>query len=180
MTDDRYVSQDDPLSNIGMARKAFLDACASAENVHAIPANRATPDEAAELYEQELRTFHPLPPDEGFPLFDLVLMGVGPDGHTASLFPGTSALTEPDKWVVGVAQANVAPFVPRVSLTLPCLTSTREMLFLVSGRDKKDIVARVLAGDNLPAARAQSAHGETVWLIDEAAAPNGGQHANAR
>ncbi len=180
MTDDRFVPHNDPLSNIGMARKAFLDACAPPENVHAIPADKETPDEAAELYEQQLRTFHPPQLDEGSPLFDIVLMGVGPDGHTASLFPGFSALAEQRKWVIGVPRANVAPFVPRVSLTLPCLASTREMLFLVSGHDKKDILGQVLAGGDLPAARVQSAHGETVWLIDEAAAPNDGQHASAR
>lgn len=180
MSDDRFVPHDDPLSNIGMARKAFLDACAPAENVHAIRTDRTTPDEAAELYEQELRTFHPSPLDKDPPLFDAVLMGVGPDGHTASLFPGTLALAEHSKWAVGVAQANVAPFVPRVSLTVPCLASTREMLFLASGRDKRDILGQVLAGSDLPAARVQSAHGETVWLIDQAAAPNGGHHASAR
>lgn len=177
MSDDRFVPYDDPLSNIGMARKAFLDACAPAENVHTISTNTATPDEAAELYERELRQFHAPSLDKDSPLFDIVLMGVGPDGHTASLFPGTSALTEPDKWVVGVPRANVAPFVPRVSLTLPCLASTREMLFLVSGHEKKEILGEVLTGGNLPAARAQSLHGETVWLVDEAAAPNGSQHA---
>ncbi|MGL5167049.1 MAG: 6-phosphogluconolactonase [Afipia sp.] len=179
MSDDRFVPYDNPLSNIGMARKAFLDACAPPENVHAIPANKMTPDEAAELYEQQLRTFHPSQLDEGSPLFDIVLMGIGPDGHTASLFPGFPELTEHRKSVVGVPRANVAPFVPRVSLTLPCLASTREMLFLVSGRDKKDILGQALAGGDLPATRAQSAHGETIWLIDEAAAPNDGQHAGA-
>lgn len=174
MGDDRFVPYDDPLSNIGIARKRFLDDCAPAGNIHPIPINCATPDEAAEAYERKLRTVHPLPLDEGSPLFDIVLMGVGPDGHTASLFPETSALREQRKWVIGVPYANVAPFVPRVSLTLPCLASTREMLFLVSGRDKKNILTRVLAGGELPAARAQSAHGEAIWLLDEAAAPNGG------
>ncbi len=179
MSDDRFVPHDDPLSNIGMACKAFLDACAPTKNIHAIPTNEMTPDEAAELYERELRTFYSARLDEGPPLFDVVLMGVGPDGHTASLFPGFPELTEHRKWVVGVPRANVAPFVPRVSLTLSCLASSREMLFLVSGRDKKDILGQALAGGDLPAARAQSAHGETVWLIDEAAAPNDGQHASA-
>lgn len=180
MSDDRFVPNDDPLSNVGMARKAFLDICAPAENVHAIPTNATTPDEAADLYERELRTFHPPSLDKDPPLFDVVLMGVGSDGHTASLFPGTPALAEHRKWAVGVAKANVAPFVPRVSLTLPCLASTREMLFLVSGRDKKDILGRVLAGGDLPAARAQSAPGETIWLLDEEAAPNGSHHDRAR
>lgn len=178
MSDDRFVPHDDPLSNIGMARRAVLDTCAPAQNVHIIPTDGVTLDEAAEIYEQELRAFHPPSLNQSAPLFDIVLMGVGPDGHTASLFPGFSELTERRKWVVGVPRANVAPFVPRISLTLPCLASTREMLFLVSGPDKKAILERVLdSGCDLPAARAQSAYGETVWLIDEAAAPGGGQHA---
>ncbi len=180
MSDDRFVPQDDPLSNIGMARKAFLDACAPAQNVHAIPTDKTSPDEAAEIYDRELRAFHSPPIEEYPPLFDLVLMGVGPDGHTASLFPAFPALSTHDRWAVGVPRANVAPFVPRVSLTLPCLASTREMLFLASGRDKKDILEHVFAGDDLPATRARAAHGKTVWLIDESAAPNEGPHDHAR
>lgn len=171
MTDDRFVPQDDPLSNIGMARAAFLDACAPPENVHAIPTSAATPDEAAERYERELRSFHAASLDQEPPLFDLVLMGIGPDGHTASLFPNSPALAEQQRWAVGVAKANVAPFVPRVSLTFPCLASTREMLFLVSGGEKRDILTRAFSGEDLPAVRARAMHGETVWLLDQAAAP---------
>ncbi|WP_424629298.1 6-phosphogluconolactonase [Bradyrhizobium sp. SYSU BS000235] len=171
MTDDRFVPQDDPLSNIGMARAAFLDACAPSENVHAIPTSAATPDEAAERYERELKSFHTAALDHEPPLFDLVLMGIGPDGHTASLFPHAAALEEHQRWVVGVAHANVAPFVPRVSLTFPCLASTGEMLFLVSGDEKRDILTRALSGEDLPAMRAHAMRGETVWLLDQAAAP---------
>lgn len=171
MTDDRFVPQDDPLSNIGMARAAFLDDCAPSENVHAIPTSAPTPDEAAERYEHELKSFHAAALDQEPPLFDLVLMGIGPDGHTASLFPNAPALAEQQKWAVGVAQANVAPFVPRVSLTFPCLGSTREMLFLASGNDKRDILTRAFSGENLPAMRAHATHGDTIWLLDQAAAP---------
>lgn len=179
MGDDRFVPQDDPLSNIGMARWAFLDACAPPPNIHAIPTTAATPDECAELYQRDLTSFRPSALDQEPPLFDLVLMGVGPDGHTASLFPNSRALSELKRWVVGVPQANVAPFVPRVSLTLPCLASTQEMLFLVSSGEKRGILSRVFAGDDLPASHARSAHGATVWLLDEAAAPKipGGDHA---
>lgn len=172
MTDDRFVPQDDSLSNIGMARTAFLDACAPSENVHAIPTTAVTPDEAATLYEHELKSLQTSGLADEPPLFDLVLMGIGPDGHTASLFPNSPSLAEQKRWVVGVPQANVAPFVPRVSLTFPCLASTREMLFLVSGNDKRDILARAFSGEDLPAMHAQSMHGETVWLLDQAAAPN--------
>jgi 6-phosphogluconolactonase len=171
MTDDRFVSQSDPLSNIGMARAAFLDACAPSQNVHAIPTSAATPDEAAERYERELKSFHATALDDEPTLFDLVLMGIGPDGHTASLFPNAPALIEQHRWVVGVAKANVAPFVPRVSLTFPCLASTREMLFLVSGDEKRGILSRAFSGEDLPAMRAHARRGETIWLLDQAAAP---------
>jgi 6-phosphogluconolactonase len=169
--DDRFVPQDDPLSNIGMARRAFLDARAPPENVHAIPTDAASPNEAARLYEQMLREFQTRHRSDNAPLFDLVLLGVGSDGHTASLFPGYPAASETERWVVGVPQAHVAPFVPRVSLTQPCLAQCREMLLLASGHDKRAILSRVLAGEDLPAAHAKSARGETWWLIDKAAAP---------
>jgi len=97
-------------------------------------------------------------------------MGVGPDGHTASLFPDYPAIEEIERWVVGVRRAHVEPFVPRVTLTLPALGSCREMLFEVSGPDKRAILTRVLDGENLPANRARST-GETIWLADEAALP---------
>lgn len=167
--DDRFVPQDDPLSNMGMARRAFLDACAPAQNIHLIRTDVATADEAASLYEQDLRAFATSRGDTA--LFDLVLLGVGPDGHTASLFPGFPAANETRLWVAGVPKANVPPFVPRVSLTLPCLGSTNEMLLLAAGEDKRAILTRVFAGENLPAARAHAAGGETIWLVDEAALP---------
>ena len=172
--DERFVPADDPLNNMGVARASFLNRCAPAANVHPIPtstADPADPDRSATLYEQELKSFYGADAlDPARPLFDLVLMGVGPDGHTASLFPGYPALDEVRRWVVGVPKANVEPFVPRVTLTLPTLASCREMLFEVAGREKRAILTRVLAGENLPANRAQST-GETVWLVDQAALP---------
>ena len=97
-------------------------------------------------------------------------MGVGPDGHIASLFPGHPAIEETERWVVGVPQAPVEPLVPRVTLTLPALSSCREMLFEVAGAEKQPILTRVLAGENLPANRAHSLS-ETIWLVDRAALP---------
>lgn len=172
--DERFVPVGDPLHNMTMARTAFLDACAPASNVHPIPtatADPADPDRGAALYEAGLKAFYGADTlDPARPLFDLVLMGVGPDGHTASLFPGYPAVEETTRWVIGVPRANVEPFVPRVSLTLPALASCREMLFEVAGSGKRAILTRVLAGENLPAGRAGSI-GETVWLVDRAALP---------
>jgi 6-phosphogluconolactonase len=178
--DERFVPADDPLNNMGTARAAFLDRYAPAANIHPIPtstADPADPDRGATLYEQELQSFYGAGTlDPARPLFDFVLMGVGPDGHTASLFPGDAALDEAARWVVGVPRANVAPFVPRVTLTLSTLASCQEMLFEVAGRDKQAILTRLFTGENLPASRARST-GETVWLVDRHALPEnfGGQ-----
>jgi 6-phosphogluconolactonase len=169
--DERFVRPDDPRNNMAMARKAFLDQCAPAANVHPIPVGSANPGEAARRYEAELKAFYGSDKlDPAKPLFDVVLLGVGPDGHTASLFPGYPAVEETTRWVTEVPKANVEPFVPRVSLTLPVLASCREMLFEASGAGKRAILTRVFAGDDLPANRAHS-DGETIWLLDKAALP---------
>jgi 6-phosphogluconolactonase len=169
--DERFVPADDPLNNMGMARRIFLDLCAPVANIHPIPTDTVNPEEAARSYESELKSFYGANElESGRPLFDVVLMGVGPDGHTASLFPNYPALEETERWVVGVPKAHVEPFVPRVTLTLPALGSCREMLFEVSGSDKRAILTRVLDGENVPANRAHST-GETIWLVDRAALP---------
>jgi 6-phosphogluconolactonase len=169
--DDRFVPQHHELSNMGTARRIFLERCAPAENVHPFPTTAGNPNEAATIYQTELASFYGADGlDAGRPLFDVVLMGIGPDGHTASLFPNAPALCEKRRWVVGVGTANVAPFVPRITLTLLALASCREMLFLVSGPEKREIMTRLLSGEDLPAARALS-HGETIWLADKAALP---------
>ena len=167
--DDRFVAADDPLNNMAMARRLFLDACAPADTIHPIPTDAADPEDAARRYESELKSYY------GFsrlnparPLFDLVLMGVGPDGHTASLFPGYPAVDETERWVVGVPQAHVEPFVPRVTLTLPVLGSCHEMLFEAAGADKRAILTRVFDGEDLPANRVCS-HGRASsgWWIKQ-------------
>lgn len=169
--DERFVGPDDPLNNMGVARRALLDACAPGGNIHPIPTDCVNPDEAARRYELILQSFYGGDRlDPARPLFDVVLMGVGPDGHTASLFPLYPALAETERWVVGVAEAHVEPFVPRVTLTLPALACCREMLFEVAGFEKRAILTRLLAGENLPANQARSA-GETIWLVDQAALP---------
>jgi 6-phosphogluconolactonase len=167
--DERFVPANDPLNNMAMARGIFLDQFAPAANIHPIPTDTAGASESARRYERELQSFYGANElDPARPLFDLVLMGVGPDGHTASLFPDDPALQETRRWVVGVPKAHVEPFVPRVTLTLRVLGSCREMLFEVAGSEKRAILTRLQAGENLPANCARSA-GETVWLVDQAA-----------
>jgi 6-phosphogluconolactonase len=167
--DERFVAPNDPRNNMAMARETFLDRFAPAANIHPIPTDTADPDESARRYASELQSFYGADQlDFARPLFDVVLMGVGPDGHTASLFPGYPAIEETRRWVVGVPKAHVEPFVPRVTLTLPALGSCREMLFEVAGTEKQAILTRLFADENLPANRAR-ATGETVLLVDQAA-----------
>ncbi|QIO31988.1 6-phosphogluconolactonase [Bradyrhizobium sp. 1(2017)] len=171
--DERFVPESDPLNNMAVARAAFLDRNAPAGHVHPIPTDVDNPDGGAEAYARELQDFYGAERlDPARPLFDMVLMGAGPDGHTASLFPGYPEIEETERWVVGVPRAHVAPFVPRVSLTLPVLASCREMLFEIAGHDKQPILTRLLNGETLPALRARS-NGETVWLVDQAALAEG-------
>lgn len=171
--DDRFVPQDDERSNAAMARSAFLDCLPIPPScIHTIPTNTVDHHEAARQYEDTLRGFYGsdrFDPDR--PLFDLVLLGLGSDGHTASLFPGDPALQEMNRWAVGIDQAGLAPFVPRVTLTFPALASTRQMVFLVSGKDKRDMVKHVLSGVDLPAARARTS-APVLWMLDRAAAPD--------
>jgi len=175
--DERFVAENDPLSNMGMARRLFLDRVnAPRQNIHPIETGTNYPEAAASLYADELKSFYGAQRlDPARPLFDLVLMGLGSDGHTASLFPHSPALEENERWVVGVAKAGLEPFVPRVTLTLPALASSREMLFLVDGSNKRGVVRRVFSGEDLPARRAYC-DGDLVWLLDRAAAPED-QHA---
>jgi len=169
--DERFVPQRDSLSNMGTARRTFLDALAPPANIHPIDTSFPNPDVAAQRYGAELMRFYGNEQlDPRRPLFDLVLMGLGKDGHTASLFPGAPTIEERTLCVIGVEQAKMPPFVPRVTLTFRALASTREMLFLVDDPTKRDVLARVFAGEDLPAARAHS-DGELVWLLVRDAVP---------
>ncbi len=161
--DERCVPPDDELSNYALAKAALLD------RLHQQPAaihrmqGELGRDEGTTEYEHELA---------GVGVFDLVLVGLGPDGHVASLFPGLPALDVTGCAVVG-SEAGYEPFVDRISLTLPRLCATRELLFLVAGEDKADAVARALGGHpshEIPGSLARAADGETRAVLDRAAA----------
>ena len=167
--DERFVPADHQDSNFRMAREALIDHVQiPARQVHPIPTSRASPEEAAALYQATLQGYYganKLDPER--PLFDLTLLGLGEDGHIASLFPATRALEERDAWVTAVV--GVKPE-PRVSLTYPALGASREILFVVSGASKRQILARVLANDEtLPASRL-AARGLISIFADRAAA----------
>lgn len=164
--DERFVSPDDPASNYRMVRAALLErAPVPPENVHRIPTAGA-PEDAAAAYDDELRRFaREVRP--GKPLFDAVLLGVGGDGHTASLFPGGAALEERARWAVAVAASPVA----RITLTLPALDNSAAVAFIAAGAEKRAPLARILAGDkSLPAARVETG-GEMRCFLDRDAAP---------
>jgi 6-phosphogluconolactonase len=145
-----------------MAKAALLDRLeAGPAAVHRIRGELPA-EQAAEEYEREL----PAAP------FDLLLLGIGPDAHTASLYPGSPALAERDRRVVA-AEARLEPFVERVTLTLPALANTRALVFLAAGADKADAVVRAFGGDpsaTAPSSLVRSAHGRTIAILDRAAA----------
>jgi 6-phosphogluconolactonase len=161
--DERCVPPDDKDSNYGMAKKALLDRLeAQPAAVHRMQGELGR-DEAVAEYKHELA-------DAG--TFDLVLLGLGPDGHIASLFPNFPTLDVTGRDVLG-SQAGHEPFVERISLTLPRLCNTAELLFLVAGADKADAVARALDGKPshaTPGSLARSAEGTTRAVVDRAAA----------
>jgi len=166
--DERFVPIDSPLSNYRMARESLLDHVPIARgNVHPIPTAHDSPAKAADAYERLLRTEYGADTlDSARPLFDVTLLGLGTDGHTASLFPAArSVLVERERWVVSVIGVKAEP---RVTLTYPALDSSRHMAFLISGSDKAPILARLADGDPaLPAARVNPAG--DLWIFTDAA-----------
>jgi 6-phosphogluconolactonase len=165
--DERFVPPDHPDSNFRMADEALIRRVPiPAANVHAIPTD-GTPADAARRYEQTLRAYYGAAQlDPARPLFDAMLLGLGPEGHTASLFPGTAALAERNAWVLSVIGAKPQA---RITLTYPALESSRAVAFLVAGAEKRDILRRVRSGEaGLPAAGLRP-QGELWWLTDEAA-----------
>jgi 6-phosphogluconolactonase len=166
--DERFVPHDHPDSNYRMAREAMLaNVPVPSENIHPIPTD-GTPDDAAGRYERTLQeAYGAITLDARRPLFDLMLLGLGPDGHTASLLPGEPVLNERKRWVAAVSHGR--PEV-RITLTYPAIESSRRVAFLVAGEEKATIFSAIRAGDNqLPAARVRPV-GELFWFVDRAAA----------
>ena len=168
--DDRAVGPDHEHSNYKMAKESLLDLIEGpAPAVHRIKGELGA-DEAVADYEQELRGAFG---DAGPPALDLLLLGIGPDGHTASLFPRDAALSERERLAVGVPVPGMAPLVPRVTLTLPVLDAAHEVVFLISGEDKAEAAARAFAdapSPDTPASLACPDPGSLTVLIDSPAA----------
>ena len=164
----RYVPADHPDSNQLMARQAWLDKVAiPQDNIHPMPTGGNSPEEDAATYEKELREFFGVSSSE-FPSFDLILLGIGDDGHTASLFPHTPILKETEK---AIAVGNKSGQ-PRLSFTAPLINQADCVLFLVAGANKTDALTHILQedGDNLTyPARLIQPQGELWWLLDESA-----------
>lgn len=166
--DERFVPWDHKDSNYGMAHAALLaHVPAPPHNVHGIATTAGDPAAAARAYEQVLKSYYGADRlDPARPLFDIQLLGLGPDGHTASLIPGAEVLDERRRWVAEVTHGRPEA---RITLTYPALESSRHTAFLVAGADKREALARVLNGDKtLPAGRLDP-QGDLVWFVDEQA-----------
>lgn len=166
--DERYVAPDHPDSNEGMTRKAWLDHVAiPPENVHPMPTSSGDPAVDAAQHETELQTFFQTAPGE-VPIFDLMLQGMGDDGHTASLFPHTEALTVRDRLVtVGNKDGQ-----PRLTFTAPLINQARTVIFLVAGANKQLALSHVFAAEDDAAqypSRLIQPQGELWWLLDQPA-----------
>lgn len=166
--DERFVPYDHPESNFRMTREAMLaKAPVPPGNIHPIPTD-GSPEDAARRYELTLKqAYGGASLDPHRPLFDVTLLGLGPDGHTASLLPGEPVLSERKRWVAAVAHGR--PEV-RITLTYPALESSRRVAFLVAGEEKAAIFAAIRKGDSrVPAAQIRPV-GELFWFVDQAAA----------
>lgn len=172
--DERYVEPDNPESNYGLAFRALVSKVdIPPENVHRIPTESHSVHVAAGAYEETLRRFfrpYPGSIDATYlPSFDLVLLGLGQDGHTASLFPGDAALEEKYRLVVAVDSVRASPPVPRITLTLPVLNKADCVVFLVSGSGKKEVFEEIMNHPETtayPAARVRPS-GRLLWFVDE-------------
>lgn len=157
-SDEREVPLDDPASNFRMAKEALLDHVP-------VPADHIVP-----LVDDPVMAMFRMPADEeGVPRFDVIHLGMGEDGHTASIFPGSPALQYPQALIYRVVNAPKPP-PKRITLTLPVLNAARSVLFMVQGEGKREVLARVLRRDPaLPASHVQPRDGELQFIVDQAA-----------
>jgi 6-phosphogluconolactonase len=167
--DERVVPPDDERSNLRMVRSALADRLPEERRPRLMPVDTSLgADAAAAAYEELL-----LETIGRHPRLDLALMGLGPDGHTASLFPGKPAVAETKRFAVGVPDAGMEPMVPRVTLTLPLFNTAREVVFLVAGAEKASAVARAFgsrADESCPAALVRPGAGKLLLVLDAPAA----------
>jgi len=166
--DERFVPPEHPESNFRMVRMAMLDAApVPAANIHPIPTVKVSPAEAAIEYERELQRAYGGTHFQGDrALFDVCLLGLGDDGHTASLIPGEPALQERDRWVAEVAHGRPET---RITLTYPAINSSRHIAFLVSGEGKRAILKEVLSGNSTAPAARLAPLGDLLFIADRAA-----------
>jgi 6-phosphogluconolactonase len=169
--DERCVPPEHPNSNLHMAREALLNHVpVSAENIHAMQGD-IDPAQAAAEYEQRLRIFFASSSNTP-PRFDLILLGIGDDGHTASLFPVTAAVHEPTRWVVGHFVEKLNAW--RLTMTPPIINAAANVVFVVAGKSKAEALRDILNGpyqpDTLPAQAIHPITNQAIWLMDEDAA----------
>jgi len=166
--DERLVPYDHADSNFGAAREDVLNRVPiPSHHLHPMPV-QAGSEEGAVQYERKLKDFFQEARDG--PLFDLVYLGVGKDGHTASLFPGQAVVGESDRWVLGVKGGD--PLVPRLTLTLPVLNRAKRVIFMISGHEKAPVLKALWEDkdQSLPAGMIRPLYGELIWLLDREAA----------
>ncbi len=175
-SDERLVPLDDERSNFSLAEEVLLSKLEiDPIQIHAVPIDSGTADHAATSYETTIRSLVPTDNTTLLPRFDLILLGLGSDGHTASLFPDKPTLTESQKLVVATEPGKLPPPVERVTFTFPLINAARNVMFLVSGSDKTAALHaagnhEVLNGEIPPAAQVSPENGELYWLVDAEAA----------
>jgi 6-phosphogluconolactonase len=166
LVDERFLPFQHPDSNFHMLKDTLLDQVPiPRQNIHPVPAGEATPQIAARKYEEDLRTFFKLAPDE-LPELDLILLGVGKDGHTASLFPGRLPINEPGQLVAAVMLDEMRH--NRITLTLPVINQAKTIIFLVTGKDKAEVLGKVVYKKDftLPASLVAPQTGNLIFLSD--------------
>jgi 6-phosphogluconolactonase len=173
--DERYVPVNHADSNSAMASQALIEHVSiPLQNVHSIPTDTASPEIAAEQYETTLReyfdVFDPLSERKQLPVFDLILLGMGKDGHTASLFPDSPILDEQKRWVAATPVPKLNPPVRRITLTFPVINAAKTVLFLIAGAEKQPVVQTILESpeksrDLYPTARVRPEDGKLLWFL---------------